>query len=151
MADADIKQVTRGDAGRIVIVIFRPRRRCLYKIRTILRWGARGKGCREGRALTPTEQSSLQLLIPSQAGQIHRSCRVGCKWNRTRHESAVVPPIEANPRPTLPGLILKVRRLIEFLVVINSEDAAGRGRSCSGSAELREKEPCCHTRKDHER
>jgi hypothetical protein len=129
MADADVKQVTRSDPGRIVVVILRPRRRDLHKIRTVLRWGASGQRCREGRTLARTEQSSLQLLIPSESGQVYWSGSVACEWNCTRHDSAVVPPIETNPRPTLPRLILKVRRLIEFLVMINSENAAGRGRS----------------------
>ena len=151
MADADIQQMTRGDAGRIVIVILRPRRRDLYKIRTIKRRGARGKRCRECRTLAPTEQPSLQLLIPSEPGQVYWSRGVGCERNCTGHQSAVIPPIEANPRSTLPRLILEVRRLIEFLVMINSENAAGRGGRSSGSAKLREKEPCGHTRKDHER
>src|ERR1700730_140785 len=117
----------------------------------MLRWGASGKRCGECRALAPTEQSSLQLLIPSKPGQVYRSCRVGREGNCTGHHSTVVPPIETNPRPALPGLILEVRRLIKLLVVINSEDATGRGGSSSGSAELREKEPCSYTRKDHER
>src|ERR1700758_2253603 len=99
--------MARSNAGRIVIVILRPRRRDLYKIRTILRWGASGKRCREGRALTPTEQSSLQLLIPRKPGQVHWTCRVGCKWNRTRNQSAVIAPVETEPRPPLPRLVLK--------------------------------------------
>jgi hypothetical protein len=130
MADADIKQVTRRYARRIAVVILRPRRRNLYMIRTILRWGASGKRCEECWALAPTEQSSLQVLIPSEPGQVHRSCRVGCEWNCTGNHAAIVPPIETNPRPSLAGLILQMGCLIELFVVINAENpAGGRGRS----------------------
>src|SRR6201997_327188 len=119
--------MARSNAGRIVIVILRPRRRDLYKIRTILRWGASAKRCREGRALTPAEQSSLQLLIASKPGQIHGCCRVSCEWNGTRNQTAVITPVETEPWSPLPGLILQMGGLVEFLVVIDAENTA-RGR-----------------------
>jgi hypothetical protein len=75
----------------------------------------------------------LQLLISSESGQVNRSCLIGCEGNSTDHQSAVVPPIEANPRSALPWLVLQMGRLIELFVMINSEDAAGRGGSSSGS------------------
>src|ERR1700739_4783313 len=88
MADADIKQVTRGDAGWIVIVILRARRR-YYQIRTILGWGASGERCREGRSFAPTEQSSgyrwAHTADGSRTGaglwsKVHRGNTLFCDW-----------------------------------------------------------------------
>src|SRR5437016_2460283 len=123
MPHRDIEQMPRRNARRIVVVILRPRRRYLDKGRTILRWSAGGKRRRERRTLASTEQSSLQLLIPGKPGQVYWSCRISCERNCTGHQSAVVPPIDANPRPTLPRLVLQVGGLVELLVVVNSENA----------------------------
>ena len=71
--------------------------------------------------LAPAEQSSLQLLIRSEARQVDRSRRIGCERHRARNQTAVIPPVEADPGPSLPGLVLQVSRLVELFVVVDTE------------------------------
>jgi hypothetical protein len=41
--------------------------------------------------------------------------------SRAGHQAAVIPPVEADPRAVLPGLVLQVSRLIELFIVIDAE------------------------------
>ncbi len=48
------------------------------------------------------------------------------RQDRAVHHSAVVVPVEANPRAVVPPPILNVCRLLECLVVIDSKDSGWR-------------------------
>ena len=41
--------------------------------------------------------------------------------NRTGDQTAVISPVEAEPRPALPRLVLQVRGLVEMFVVVDAE------------------------------
>src|ERR1700675_382779 len=71
--------------------------------------------------LAAAEQSCLQLLVCGEPCQIHRSSRVRCEWNRAGHQSAVVPPVEPDPRRVFPGLVLQVCGLVKLFVVVDAE------------------------------
>src|SRR5580693_4787212 len=49
----------------------------------------------------------------------------------TRHETAVITPVEGYPRILLPWLILDVRRLVETFVMIDAKNARRCRRICS--------------------
>ena len=75
------------------------------------------------------EQSRLKLLIGAETGDIDNgvaACRAVCtvasrarRW--ASHQAAVISPVEANPWPRLPGLVLQVGGLVELFVVVNAE------------------------------
>ena len=56
------------------------------------------------------------------------------------HKPTVVAPVETEPWPTRPRLVLHVRRLVVFLVMVDTEDAAGCGGCRTGSGDLRQEE-----------
>jgi len=122
---ADIEQVARRDAWRIVIVIFRSGSREVDARRSVQRRIAARQWRRERRNLAAAEQPCLNLLVCGNAGQVHRNSSV-----RHRHgasdQSVVIPPVEGNPWPILFRLILQVCCLLELLVVIDAECAFRR-------------------------
>src|SRR5262249_13019626 len=59
---------------------------------------------------------------------------------------AVVAPIEANPRPALPRLILQMRGLVEFFVVVDAKNGTVLPGRQSKSANLRWKITRSNTR-----
>src|SRR5579862_1020176 len=66
-------------------------------------------------------------------------------------QAAVIAPVETNPGPALPGLILQMGGLVEFLVMIDPEGKACRGGDGgSGAADLRLEKASRHTRKNEE-
>ena len=80
------------------------------------------------------KQSGLKLLIRTESGDIHdvRPARaagpsrpIGAIASRTRnragYQTAIIPPVEAEPRSALPWLILQMRRLVESFVMIDPE------------------------------
>src|SRR6202035_5138065 len=71
--------------------------------------------------------------------------------NRTGHQTAVIPPVEAEPGAGLPSLVLHVGCLIEFLVVVDAKNSAGGRGSSTSSADLRSEEPRRHAGEDHQR
>src|ERR1700683_5349694 len=92
----------------------------------------------------PAEESCLELLIRSQAADIHycagpirpvRAIGSSRAGYRTRHQAAIVAPVEAQPRPALPRLVLQVRGLVEFLVVVDAEHGTA-SRHSANSADL---------------
>ena len=110
--------------------------------------------------LAPAEESSLKLLVGTQACQVDCRPTIGQRSRSsaippetrdgTRHQAAVISPVETDPRATLPRLILQVSRLIELLVVVDAEDH-WRAGSSSCTAELGLEEPRCNTGEDHQR
>src|SRR5579862_9254957 len=120
---SEVKQISRRDAWRIVIVILRPGCRDLEQGRPILRGRAntvetnrssnRVRRARWRGANAVAFEPSLKLLVRAQAGDIHR-CIVPARSVRTvpsrarrraRHQAAVIPPVESHPRSLLPRLI----------------------------------------------
>src|SRR5579863_1803203 len=116
--------------------------------------------------LRSAKEPSLELLIGSQRIP-ERICHVHGRLsaqsirlraipsgtrNRPSDESAVIPPVEAEPRPPLPRLILHVCRHVEMLVMVNSErkKRPTRRDRCSQAADLWCEEPRCDTRHDHQ-
>ena len=91
-------------------------------------------GCRRGCMHGAAEETGLELLIGADAGRIYYVRAIGAtgpgwpiraiatrarRW--TGDKPAVVPPVEAEPRPALPRLILQVSGLVEFFVVVDAE------------------------------
>src|ERR1019366_4640242 len=146
VAHRNIKQVPRGDARRIMVVIFSPGGRYLHQIRTVQRRSACGEGCGERRVLAPAEQSRLELLIRRKPGQVHRSRRVRCEGHRARYHAAVIPPVETEPGPRLPRLVLQVSGLVKLFVVINAERQSALSDAGSYGTSLRPDEPRGDTR-----
>src|SRR5579862_2079816 len=80
------------------------------------------------------EQAGLELLIGADAGHVYYVSApgtAGSQWpigaiasrarNRTSDKAAVITPVETEPRPALPPLILQMGRLVESFVVVDSE------------------------------
>ena len=77
----------------------------------------------------PAVKTAFELLIRRQVGDIHHA--VGSirpvraitprAWYRTSHLTAVITPVEAEPRSLFERLVLQMRRLIESLVVIDAK------------------------------
>src|SRR5882724_7121664 len=103
---------------------------------------------------TAAEKACLELLVAGQTRQINRS-RCIRDGHCAGHKTAVIAPVEAKPRTTLPRLILEVCGLVEPLVVVDAE----RGervpdrsrRNSAGSADLGSEEARGNTGEDHER
>src|SRR6266404_9555486 len=150
MPESQIKQVAGRNAGRVVVIARRTWRGYCEQSRSISR-RIFAHGERRGKrgALVPTEQSSLQLLIRRKNSQIHRPS-IGDR-NRPRHQTAVISPVEADPRPACPGLILQVSRLVELLVVIDAEGASTLTHGHSQPPDLRRKEARRDAGENHER
>src|ERR1019366_962858 len=70
---------------------------------------------------------------------------------RAGDETAVVPPVEANPGPGLPRLVLQVRRLVKLFVVVNSERQSVLSDGSSQTASLRWEEARGDARHHHQR
>ena len=63
-------------------------------------------------------------------------------WHSSGNQSAVVAPVEAEPRAALPGrLVLQVCGHVVGFVVVNAENPRRRRGSGSGSRDLRSEEP----------
>src|ERR1035437_3050339 len=120
----------------MVIIILRSRRGDLHQIGSELRRKTGRRQRRKGGRLDASaEETCLKLLIGSKAAQINGGLAVkrGRGWavvigrhavarHRAGNQSAVIAPVETNPRTALPrGLVLQVRGLIEDFVVINAE------------------------------
>jgi len=72
IAHAGIEQVSRVDAGRIVIVVLRSRRRYLEPRRPVQRWVARNQRSAQRWENAPAEETSLHLLVCAETCEIHR-------------------------------------------------------------------------------
>src|ERR1019366_8114810 len=145
-AQGQIKQVARLDALRIVVVVLGVRSRYLEVYGSERACGAGGKRCRAmprrqrvgSDQLTVAGQPGLVRLIGGQSpsgdgvdqsdlvtrkSSSRARCRCRQAWSCTGHQSAVISPVEAEPRPGLPRLVLNMGCLVELLVVVNAEDA----------------------------
>src|SRR4030095_12106723 len=71
MTRADVKQVPRRHAGRVMIVIFGSWSRKANARRSIQGRIAAGKRRHQRRNLASTDQTGLNLLIGGEAGQVH--------------------------------------------------------------------------------
>src|SRR6516225_4199828 len=158
VANCQIKKMVRSDAVGIAVCVVGSRSCDRNESGSVLAGGAQAigaDGCAErvtGAGCTganrTAEQSGLKLLVGAQAGSIDDhvralrsvvavSARAG---NRTSNQAGVITPVKADPRPTLPGLILDVGRLIELLIVVDTEDAARCRRSSPSASNLGKKE-----------
>ena len=103
-----------------------------------------------------TKESRLELLIWRQRGNVDdRVSPIGTviaisssARHRTRNQTAIMAPVEAQPRTPLPRLVLHMSGGVEYLVVIDSKHsvAALSGRRGTDSAHLRLEESGCNTR-----
>src|SRR5580698_8041457 len=115
-----------------------------------------------------TSESGLILLIAAQGvseNVLQQDGRLPANCGRLRtivarihpvtgrvasHQAAIVAPVEPDPWPTLPGLILQVSCLVELFVVVDAEwkSVAGRyGRSRASNLGL--EKACRHTGENH--
>src|SRR5258708_16128894 len=115
------------------------------------RGGEVSRGCGGVGPVLPEDLPRLQLLVCRKPGQIHRSCRVRCEWNRTGDQSAIVPPVEPDPRSVFPGLVLQVRRLVKLFVVVDAEGRSALPYGSSKTDGLWREEPRGHARHHYQR
>jgi hypothetical protein len=101
--------------------------------------------------LVAAKQSSLKLLIASQPGEINRSACVHREWYRSSYETAVIPPVEADPGSAFAPLILDVRCLIKLLVVVDPEDASVLSYRDTETTGLRREEARRHAGENYQR
>src|SRR6266536_2945477 len=140
MPDGKVEEMTRSNARRILVIVFRTRRGDAYERGTELacragRWQGRGWSCAHAAA----EQAGLEFLVGSKPARNKIYWGAVRNWNRARYQAAVIPPVEADPRSALSNLILQMCGLVKPLVVINAECTNHVG-SCAGPADLRGKE-----------
>src|ERR1700733_13781377 len=131
MPHGNVEEVPGCNARRIVVVILRARRGYLDERGPVKGCGAQarradrtGWGCMHASAI----ESCFELLIRRDPGYVHRG--VGAIWpvraipSRARHrtgdQTAIVAPVEAEPRPFLPGLVLQVSGLVKQLIVVDA-------------------------------
>ena len=115
----------------------------LRSARTYAVGNRRGYGCKHSVA----RQTDGYLLIRRETQR-----RAGIR-HAAHYQAAVVAPVESHPRCALPGLILKVRRLVELFVMIDAEHAAAALplRCYAKTRLLRLEVPCRHARHHHQR
>ncbi len=91
------------------------------------------------------EQARLELLVGSEpaGSEIHRP--TVRDRHRASYQPAVVSPVEAEPWPVFPRLVLYVSRLVELFVVVDAEwgdiASATPRRDSPGSSKLRVEKP----------
>ena len=149
----NVEEMTRSNAWRIFVVVFRPWSWDAHQSGSELScWAWRWQRCRWSRVCAAAEQARLELLVGSEpaGSEIHRpTVRDG---HCSCHQATVVSPIEAEPRPVFPRLVLYVSRLVELFVVIDAEwgdiASATPRRDSPGSSKLRVEEACCYAREN---
>src|SRR5215472_7040137 len=153
VSNGEIKQVSRLDARRILVVVLGPRRRNLHQARAQLAGSAAGERRRECGVRASASKSGLELLIGSEGREINRGRRIGRERSGAGDQPTVVAPVEAHPGSLFPGLILQVSCLVETFVMINAErDGCARGnRDRPGASDLRSEEARRDAGEDHER
>src|SRR6266700_7421969 len=108
-------------------------------------WAWRWQRCRWSRVCAAAEQARLELLVGSEpaGSEIHRPT-VRDRYS-AGYQAAIVSPVEAEPRPVFPRLVLYVSRLVELFVVIDAEwgdiASATPRRDSAGSSKLRVEKP----------
>src|SRR5256885_1092140 len=149
----NVEEMTRSNAWRIFVVVFRPWSWDAHQSGSELScWAWRWQRCRWSRVCAAAEQARLELLVGSEpaGSEIHRpTVRDG---HCSCHQATVVSLIEAEPRPVFPRLVLYVSRLVELFVVIDAEwgdiASATPRRDSPGSSKLRVEEACCYAREN---
>src|SRR6202161_601953 len=141
VADGQVEQVPRSDARRILVVVFGAvggdvDAGCATRSAG---WAAQDRAGRRGERRA-AEESDRGLLIG-----VERQ-RGGVVGHGAGNEAAVIAPVEADPRTALERLILQVRGLVEFLVVVDAEDAATLADGYAKSADLRREIAGCDAR-----
>src|SRR5258708_33359967 len=126
MADAGVEEIACVNAGRIVVVILRARRRYPDSRGPVLRRRAGCQGRSQRWKYISAKKSRLYLLVRGKPGQIDRRGGIGRKRHRTGNQAAVKAPVHRNPRPPLPRLVMDVGGLPEFLIMVNAEYTGGR-------------------------
>src|SRR5438132_11199759 len=142
----NVEEMTRSNAWRIFVVVFRPWSWDAHQSGSELScWAWRWQRCRWSRVCAAAEQARLELLVGSEpaGSEIHRpTVRDG---HCSCHQATVVSPIEAEPRHVFPRLVLYVSRLVELFVVIDAEwgdiASATPRRDSAGSSKLRVEKP----------
>ena len=170
IAYCEIEQMSRCDPWWIMVVVFcawcgdgdesgsilRSRTQASPETRTDrhAQW-MRGAGRQSMNSAA--KQASLELLVGSNDRGINHC--VAAQWairtvptgtgHRSGDQSAVISPIEPHPRAILPRLVLQVCRLIEFLIVVYTENSGWSRRSCTGTAKLGSEETSRYGGEDH--
>src|SRR5882672_5214966 len=126
MANAGIEQIARRNTRRVVIVILRSRRGNIDPRGAVLSRSAGSERCGQSRELVSAEKACLDLLVGCQARQVYWRRGIGGKRYRSGHQAAVITPVEAKPRASLPHLVLDMRSLLELLVVVDAEHTSCR-------------------------
>ena len=124
VSDGNVEQMTWSDAWRIAIIAGRSRRRYFQEIGCELRPGTGVGQADSGRGTdSVAAEPGLKLLIGSEAAarKVHVTASSGGDRYCARDQPAVIAPVEAHPRPGLPGLVSQVRGLVELFVVIDAE------------------------------
>src|ERR1035438_5550714 len=135
-----VEQAARRNTRRVVVVVLGSGRWDLDQAGPVLRCGAQPVGADRSdgsRVHAAAIESRLKLLIGRQVGHVHDAIRpvgtivaiaAGARHG-TRHQAAVVAPVEADPRSPLPWLVLQVSGFVEPLVVVDAEHlSAARDR-----------------------
>src|SRR5437867_1841230 len=111
-----------SDTWWILVVVFRPWSWDAHQSGSELScWAWRWQSCRWSRVCAAAEQARLELLVGSEpaGSEIHRPT-VRDRYSAS-YQAAIVSPVEAEPRPVFPRLVLYVSRLVELFVVIDAE------------------------------
>src|ERR1019366_1394236 len=104
----------------VVVVVLGAGRRKFQELRTVqvCRAGTvgadrSGRGCKN----CPAVESGLELLIRGQTGRVNECVGPASAistapraWRRAGHQTAVEPPVDADPRELLRRLVLQMRR-----------------------------------------
>src|SRR5438105_6477176 len=126
MADAGIEEIARSYARRVVVVIFRARRRYFESGRSVLGRGASDERRGQSWELASAEQAGLDLLVGREPCQVYRCCGIGGKRYCASYQAAIITPVKADPRPALSHLVLEMRSLLKNLIVVDAEHSSWR-------------------------
>src|SRR5580698_10133360 len=161
--------MTRRDARRMVVVVLLIWSRQRDQRRSELRYQASRRERLSRCGANPgTGKSGFELFVGGHGRAVrnHGNCRLTAQRGRCRtivsriyavtgrgagDLSAVVAPTEGDPRPTLPGLVLHVSRLVELFVVIDAVGKAVRPDRGAKSSYLRRKEARGHAGENNAR
>src|SRR5437016_12362578 len=109
----NVEEMTRGDAGRILVVVFRPWSWDAHQSGSELScWAWRWQRCRWSRVCAAAEQARLELLVGSEpaGSEIHRPT-VRDRYS-ARYQAPIETPVEAAPAPAFPRVVFDVSRLL---------------------------------------
>src|ERR1700728_23767 len=160
LAHGGVEQVSRRNARWILVVILGPRRGNGNVLGTVTRRGAqigaerRADGSCGRRQHAAAEQPCLELLIGRYSRHVDEVIGATTGWavrtrlaaetrHGTRDQAAVVAPVEAKPRPSLPRLILDVRGLVEVFIVVDAKHRRSPWRGAN-AADLRSEDTRRH-------